>query len=204
MRFALNRWPSRHGAVIMSLLAGTFVLASAGPAAAKVPAQTAALSGPFNAFLVLPASAGLTTSKSAPTAATEQLTAFSLSATAPATAGSSTGGGVSKTATQASATMPVDAVSTALLRDALVSKQLDPVQVILRRATSGKQTTFLTYSFKNAAITSYQLQTTSGAASVQVNLVFQAISLAFGTGVSSTGGTTAPPGGFDITTNKSA
>jgi type VI protein secretion system component Hcp len=200
MRFALNRRPVPHGAVIMALLAAAFVLASAGPAAAKMPAQTAALSGPFNAFLVLPASAGLTTSKSAPTATTEQLTAFSLSATAPATAAS----GASKTATQASATMPVDAVSTALLRDALVSKQLDPVQVILRRATSGKQTTFLTYSFKNAAITSYQLQTTSGAAAVQVNLVFQAISLSFGTGVSSTGGTTAPPGGFDITTNKSA
>jgi type VI protein secretion system component Hcp len=200
MRFALNRRPFAHGAVIMALLAGAFVFASAGPAAAKMPAQTAALSGPFNAFLVLPASAGLTTSKSAPTATTEQLTAFSLSATAPATAAS----GASKTATQASATMPVDAVSTTLLRDALVSKQLDPVQVILRRATSGKQTTFLTYSFKNAAITSYQLQTTSGAASVQVNLVFQAISLSFGTGVSSTGGTTAPPGGFDITTNKSA
>ncbi len=44
-----------------------------------------------------------------------------------------------------------------------------------------KQTTFLTYSFKNAAITSYQLQTTSGAASVQVNFVFQAIGLSFGT-----------------------
>ena len=169
-----------------------------------MPAQAAALAGSFDVFLVLPPSAGLTTSQAAPTATTEQLTAFSLSATPPTNGGSPTGKGGGKVATQASTTMPIDAVSTGLLRAALVSQQLSPVQVIFRRAASAKQTTFLTYTFKDVAITSYQLQTTSGAASVQVNFAFQSIGLTFPPGVSGTGGGSAPPGGFDITTNKSA
>ena len=140
-----------------------------------MPAQTAAISNPFNVFLVLPASSGAAGSKTA-TATTEQLSAFSLSTTAPTT------GASRRRHDQAVATMPIDSVSTGLLRDVFVSQHLDPVQVIFRRAASSKQATFLTYSFKNAAITSYQLQTTSGAASVQVNLVFQAIGLSFGTG----------------------
>jgi type VI protein secretion system component Hcp len=205
MHFALNRRPTSLGAVIIALLGGAFVLASAGPAAAKVVNdQAPALSGPFNVFLVLPAGAGLTTSRSAPTATTEQLTAFSLSTTTPSGGATPTGGSGGKVATQASATMPVDVVSTGLLRDALVSQQLNPVQVVFRRTTTGKQATFLTYTFKDVAITGYQLQTTAGTASVQINLAFQSIGLSFPAGVSSTGGGSAPPGGFDITTNKSS
>jgi type VI protein secretion system component Hcp len=84
----------------------------------------------------------------------------------------------------------------------LQSRNLNPVQVEFRRSSAGKETTYLMYTFKNTTITSYQLQDTAGAASVQITFAFQGIALAYAAGLSSTGGVVTPPGGWSITTNK--
>ncbi len=194
VRRAQRNRPLWRSTAALAVLGGAGTLAFASPAAAHVaPALTAAISNPFNVFLVLPASSGAAGSKTAATM--EQLSAFSLSTTAPTT------GAI---VTQAVATMPIDSVSTGLLRDVLVPQHLDPVQVLFRRAASSKQATFLTYTFRNVTLTNYQLQNTSGGASVQVTLGFQSIALSFGTGATSATGAVGTPGGFDITTNKAS
>jgi type VI protein secretion system component Hcp len=100
--------------------------------------------------------------------------------------------------------MPIDGVSTNLLRDVLESRSLTPVEVVFRLSNG---TPYLTYDFTNCFVTSYQLQDgpgtqpqeTSGAPSVQVTFVFQGIKLSFGNGVAGTVTT-----GWSITTNKAA
>ena len=207
-RYGLRGRSSSRGVAVFAVstvIGAAWGLAAAGPAAAnEAPAQSTP--NTFDVFLVLPANSGLFTSSviSNGSQTTEQLSAFSLSTTAPNSSGlGSTGsaaGKASTTASQATATMPLDTTSTNLQRDVLESRALNPVEVEFRRSGATKGTTYLTYTFKNAIVTSYQLQDTAGAVAVQVTFAFQGITLTFGTGVSGTG--TVPPSGWSVTANK--
>ena len=213
-RYGLSSRSFSRAVGALAVLGAAYGLAPASAAAAReIPAQPTAPSSTFDVFLVLPANSGLSTSNGSQT--TEQLSAFSLSSTAPNSTGlgstglgstglGSTGSSAGKagsTASQAAATMPIDTTSTNLQGDVLESRNLNPVEVEFRRSGAGKETTYLRYTFKNATITSYQLQDTAGAASVQVTFAFQGITLSFGTGATSTG-TNGPPGGWSVTANK--
>jgi type VI protein secretion system component Hcp len=208
-RYGLSNRSFARAVGAVAVLGAAYGVMPAGVAAAReVPAQSTAPSSTFDVFLVLPANSGLFTSSTSSngTQTTEQLSAFSLSTSAPNSTGlGSTGlgaGKTSSTASQAAATMPLDTTSTNLQRDVLESRTLNPVQVEFRRGGgAGKETTYLTYSFRNATITSYQLQDSAGAASVQVTFAFQGITLSFGTGATSTG-TVVPPSGWSVTSNR--
>jgi type VI protein secretion system component Hcp len=215
MPYARSRRTLPRCAAAVALLGGAGALAFASPAAARlVPAQVPALSGPFKVSLVLPTTTGVATPTSTNTAG-EQLSAFSLSTTGPASVAGTTGLGAGKAsvgASQATATMPIDTTSTNLLEDVLESHILSQVMVVFQRSVAGKEATFLTYDFKNCTITSYQLQdgpgtqsqATSGAPSVQITFVFQGLSLSYGKGASTLGTGATVPAGWDITANKSA
>jgi type VI protein secretion system component Hcp len=209
-RYGLSSRSFARAVAAVTVLGAAYGVVPASPAAAReVPPQPLAISGSFDVFLVLPATNGLSatnTSQATGSQTTEQLSAFSLSSTAPNAAGAgSTGAAAGKAGTvasQATATMPLDTTSTNLLRNVLEGQVLNPVQVEFRRSSAGKEATFLTYTFKDVVISSYQLQDTSGATTVQIVLAFQGISLSFGTGVSSRGGIVTPPAGWSITTNR--
>jgi type VI protein secretion system component Hcp len=203
-RFAVTSRRAFRGVAALTLLGGAWGLAPASPAAAHVVAgQLPAPSSAFDVFLVLPATSGQSTSNGPTT--NEQLSAFSLSSTAPtATGGGSTGAGAGEAFSLAPfiATMALDTTSSNLLHIAFYGRNLSLVEVDFDRSSAGKETTFFKYLFKNVTISSYQLQAAAGDTSVQIGFAFQEIAFSYVTGVSSSGATGAPPGGWNISTNK--
>jgi type VI protein secretion system component Hcp len=193
--------PLIRAAAAFAVLGGAWSIGFASPAVSQAVHQAAARAEPLQVYLVLPASNGV--SGSTATGTTEQLSTFSLSTTAPGT-GASTGtgaGSASTTVSQAMATMPIDVVSTNLLRDVTSSLHLNPLEVVFRDVVNGKQETFLTYSFKNAVITNYQLQDAQSGATVQITFAYEGITLSFGTGAStSAAGASAVPTGWTVIT----
>ena len=191
-------------ATALAVLGGAASILPVSRAGAQVRPMTAESSGAYQVYLVLPANSGVSSSN---TTTTEQLSAFSLAAT---TSGAGTGvsaAGAGKNAVPVvTVTMPIDVVSTELFRDVVAGTPLDPVEVVFRRQVNGKQEPFLTYTFKNAVISRYQLQDAQSTATVQVTLGFQSITATFGTGASTSlsGATGTVPTGWDITTNKAA
>jgi type VI protein secretion system component Hcp len=191
-----------RGVIVLAVVGGAVSVLPAGPVGAQVRPLAAEGSVAFQVYLVLPANSGVSSSN---TTTTEQLSAFSLATT---TSGAGTGAlGASagkSTLPVVTVTMPIDVVSTELFRDAVAGTALDPVEVVFRRQVNGKQEPFLTYTFKNAVISSYQLQDAQSAATVLVTLGFQSITATFGTGASTSasGATGTVPTGWNITTNK--
>lgn len=193
-----------RGAIVLALFGGAVSILPASPAGAQVRPLAAGSSGGYQVYLVLPANSGLSSSN---TTTTEQLSAFSLAATTSGAGTGASGAGAGKSALPVvNATMPIDVVSTELFRDVAAGTALDPVEVVFRRQVNGKQEPFLTYTFKNAVISSYQLQDAQSTATVQVTLGFQSITATFGTGASTSasGATGTVPTGWNITTNKAA
>jgi type VI protein secretion system component Hcp len=198
-RFAVTSRRAFRGVAALTLLGGAWGLDPASPAAAHVVAgQLPAPSSAFDVFLVLPATSGQSTSNGPTT--TEQLSAFSLSSTAP----TATGGGAAFSLAPFTATMPLDTTSSNLLHVAFLGRNLSLVEVDFDRSSAGKETTFFKYLFKNVTISSYQLQAAAGDTSVQIGFAFQEIAFSYVTGASSSGSTGAPPGGWNISTNKAA
>jgi type VI protein secretion system component Hcp len=86
-----------------------------------------------------------------------------------------------------------------MLEDVLTNKVLKQVQVVFTRAAGGKAATYFTYTFRNVAISSYQLEDDSTGASVQITFAYQSIAINYAQGT--TPGS-PPPAGWNVVTNR--